>query len=167
MCIGRKRNPAVQRRIIAVPASVAKPSGAPVMPLLQPSFRGRLRLFFAVIVIVPMIAVGVVLFQLLDLGGTYKLDSGLDQAQKTAKAIYEQDREDARDALIPFTKSRDLATAINNGQRNVVGEQLDRLARQTGAEWVKLTVDGVGTVETGDKTSIAAARAELQDAGGG
>ena len=50
------------------------------MPLLQPSFRGRLRLFFALIVIVPMVAVGVVLFQLLDASGGFKLDSGLDQA---------------------------------------------------------------------------------------
>jgi len=50
---------------------------APAMPLLQPSFRGRLRLFFAVIVIVPMIAVGVVLFQLLGGAKDYKLDTGL------------------------------------------------------------------------------------------
>ena len=66
MCSGRKRDPAVQRRIIAVPASVAKASGTLDMPLLQPSFRGRLRLFFAVIVIVPIIAVGFVLFRLID-----------------------------------------------------------------------------------------------------
>jgi len=98
------------------------------MPLLQPSFRGRLRLFFAVIVIVPMIAIGVVLFRLLDLGGTYKLDSGLDQAQKTAKAIYEQDRDQARDALVSFTKSRELATAIDDQQGPKVQEQLDELA---------------------------------------
>ncbi len=136
------------------------------MPLLQPSFRGRLRLFFAVIVIVPMIAVGVVLFQLLDAGGSFKLDSGLAQAQKTAKAIYVQDREDARTALVPFTKSRDLATAIDKNQEPVVREQLEQLARETGAEWVKLTVP-FGTVETGDNKAIAASQAELQDAGGG
>src|SRR3954451_20519353 len=98
------------------------------MPLLQPSFRGRLRLFFAVIVIVPMIAVGVVLFQLLDAGGSFKLDSGLDQAQKTAKALYLQDRTDAMNALVPFTRSRDLATAIDDKQRPVVQQQLEKLA---------------------------------------
>src|SRR3954452_20776521 len=136
------------------------------MPLLQPSFRGRLRLFFAVIVIVPMIAVGVVLFQLLDAGGTFKLDSGLDQAQKTAKAVYLQDRKDAMNALVPFTQSRDLATAIDNNQAGAVRAQLEKLARQTGAEWVKLKVT-FGTIETGDKKAIAAAQAELQDAGGG
>src|SRR3954454_22367301 len=83
---------------------------APAMPLLQPSFRGRLRLFFAVIVIVPMIAVGLVLFQLLDASGDYKLDSGLDQAQKTAKALYQDDRQAAIGALEPFRDDRRLAT---------------------------------------------------------
>ena len=107
------------------------------MPLFQPSFRGRLRLFFAVIVIVPMIAVGVVLFQLLAAGGSFKLDSGLAQAQKTANALYLQDRKAAKDALVPFTRSRELATAIHDNQVSVMREQLDRLARQTGAEWVK------------------------------
>ena len=62
------------------------------MPLLQPSFRGRLRLFFAVIVIVPMIAVGVVLFQLLDAGDNFKLDSTLAQAQTGAQNLYKEAR---------------------------------------------------------------------------
>src|SRR3954452_20916670 len=102
------------------------------MPLLQPSFRGRLRLFFAVIVIVPMVAVGVVLFQLLDAGGNFKLDSGLDQAQKTAKAIYEQDREEAIAALKPITRDQALATAVDERHAAVVRERLEALAQQAG-----------------------------------
>ena len=86
------------------------------MPLLQPSFRGRLRLFFAVIVIVPMIAVGVVLFQVLDAADDFKLDSGLDQAQKTAQALYQQERAEAVAALGLFTDDQALATAIENRQ---------------------------------------------------
>ena len=69
------------------------------MPLLQPSFRGRLRLFFAVIVIVPMIAVGVVLFQVLDATDAFKLDSRLTQASDVARNLYKQDRTDAMAAL--------------------------------------------------------------------
>ena len=65
----------MQRRIIAVPASVAKASSAPDMPLLHPSFRGRLRLFFAVIVIVPIIALGFVLFRLIDTADDSRADA--------------------------------------------------------------------------------------------
>ena len=41
------------------------------------SFRGRLRLFFALIVIVPMIALGIVLFALTARTETGKADAGI------------------------------------------------------------------------------------------
>src|SRR3954452_2497211 len=108
------------------------------MPLLQPSFRGRLRLFFAVIVIIPMIAVGVVLFQVLDASEGFKLDSGLNQAQKTAKNLYRQDRQAAGAALRPFTRDVELATAIQNRQPAAVQDRVELLARRTGAEWIEI-----------------------------
>src|SRR5262245_2458088 len=120
------------------------------MPLLQPSFRGRLRLFFAVIVIIPMIAVGVVLFQLLDAGDNFKLDSGLDQAQVTAKNLYRQERQAAVRALQPFQEDVRLATAIENKEAAVVQERVEALARQTGAEWIEIKVDRFGTFEAGN-----------------
>src|SRR6186713_168001 len=126
------------------------------MPLLQPSFRGRLRLFFAVIVIVPMIAVGIVLFQLLDAGDNFRLDSGLDQAQTTAKNLYRQDREQALAALRPFRDDVRLATAIKDGQKPDVGKRVEELAAQTGVEWIQVKVEGLGTFETGDDNTLAA-----------
>src|SRR4051794_22506607 len=133
------------------------------MPLLQPSFRGRLRLFFAVIVIVPMIAVGVVLFQLLDAGSNFKLDSGLDQAQKTAKAVYQQDRRSAGAMLEPIAGSVDLAMAIEKGDEAGIQEQLGRLADRLGSSWIALE-RGSKTVQTGSPAdAIAAARAPLDD----
>src|SRR5215207_2532449 len=136
------------------------------MPLLQPSFRGRLRLFFAVIVIIPMIAVGVVLFQVLDASEGFKLDSGLDQAQKTAKNLYTQEREDAMAALRPIADDEGLATAIENKQAAVVQDRLEALARQTGAQWIQIKVDGWGSFQTGKDNTIAAATADLLDANG-
>ena len=76
------------------------------MPLLQPSFRGRLRLFFAVIVVVPMIAVGLVLFQLLDAGDNFKLDSTLVEAQKGAQNLYTEARGQAMSASAPKPTTR-------------------------------------------------------------
>src|SRR5690242_4498161 len=84
------------------------------MPLLQPSFRGRLRLFFAVIVIVPMIAVAAVLFKLLGAGHDFKLDSRLAQAQTGAQNLYRQDRDRAVAALGAVKSDVALATAINH-----------------------------------------------------
>ena len=66
------------------------------MTLLQPSFRGRLRLFFAVIVVVPMIAVGVVLFLLLDAGG--QLASSIRRSATAQTVRAEPLVEDARAA---------------------------------------------------------------------
>src|SRR5690349_5792737 len=99
------------------------------MPLLQPSFRGRLRLFFAVIVIVPIIAVGVVLFQLL--GGTdnFRLDSGLTKAQVGARNAYAQDRRDAMAAMTPILRDVPLATAIDGKDNEEIQRRLNELAR--------------------------------------
>src|SRR4051794_35806853 len=137
------------------------------MPLFQPSFRGRLRLFFAVIVLVPMIAVGIVLFQLLDAGGNFKLDSGLDQAQKTAKAIYREDQQAAIATLQPIASSSALAMAIDKEDAAAVQEQLAQLASRLGSKWIALEVDGWRTFETGSKVdAVAAAQASLDDAKG-
>src|SRR4051794_34446630 len=136
------------------------------MPLLQPSFRGRLRLFFAVIVIVPIIAVGVVLFQVLDAGDNFKLDSRLAQAQTGAQNLYKQDRLKAMAALTPVKSDVALATAIKGRQAAAVRERLQRLMANTEIKRVQLIVDGFGTFETGDRSAIAAAAAVLQDNNG-
>src|SRR5215207_3197521 len=136
------------------------------MPLFQPSFRGRLRLFFAVIVIVPMIAVGVVLFQVLDASEGFKLDSTLTQAEKSGRALYDEDRRDAAAALELFVRDVALATAIDRKESATAQQRVDLLARRTGAEWIEIKVTGFGTFASGASDTIAAASAELQDSGG-
>src|SRR4051812_32185480 len=143
MCIGRKRNPAVQRRIIAVPASVAKPSGAPDMPLLQPSFRGRLRLFFAVIVIVPIIAVGFVLFRLIDTADDSRTDASLNTGLRVARNMYVDHRRAAAPAIETIQNDVPLATALERDQPMTVERRLDALLQETGARRIVLTVEDV------------------------
>ncbi len=63
------------------------------------SFRGRLRLFFALIVIVPMLALGVVLFALTERTETGKADAGIGTATRTALAGHADQMEPARPAL--------------------------------------------------------------------
>src|SRR4051794_34394519 len=133
------------------------------MPLLQPSFRGRLRLFFAVIVIVPMIAVGAVLFKLLDAGDNFKLDSRLAQAQTGAQNLYAQRREEARAALIKIQRDVPLATAIKEHNPADAQQRLNMLATDIGVDRIEATVENVGTFEAGSNTAIALAQAELAD----
>jgi diguanylate cyclase (GGDEF)-like protein len=133
------------------------------MTLLQPSFRGRLRLFFAVIVVVPMVAVGVALFFLLDAGDNFKLDSTLVQAQKTAQNLFTQAREEAMTASEPIQRDVNLATAIRNKDRGAVQRRLQALGDQIGAQRIELEVDGFARFVTGSPQAIAMSRAELQD----
>ena len=136
------------------------------MPLLQPSFRGRLRLFFAVIVIVPMIAVAIVLFLLFDASDSSRLDSQLSEAQTGASGLYVQAQQDAAEAATAAEKDVRLATAIKAKSAERVRSSLDALAKRIGAERMRLTVQGIGTFETGSPTAIASAVAALQDATG-
>src|SRR3954466_8479325 len=131
------------------------------MPLLESSFRGRLRLFFAVIVIVPVIAVGAVLFRLLDVSENLKLDSQLGQAQKTAQNLYGQQRGDAARALRQVQGDVGLATAIREKNRAQLKLLLSRLARQAGLEEVELEITGFGKFHEGSNVAIAGAQADV------
>ncbi len=136
------------------------------MPLLQPSFRGRLRLFFAMIVLVPMIAVGVVLFHLLDATNDSRLDSKLSEAQIGATGLYRRAQAEAvmaaRKAQEPDV-SRPLAVAIAGKQPKVIQARVDALAAQIGAERVVVAVDGVGTFRSASPRTIAPTVGDLRD----
>jgi len=133
------------------------------MTLLQPSFRGRLRLFFGVIVVVPMIAVGVALFFLLDAGDNFKLDSTLVEAQKGAQNLFTEARDEAMTASEPIRRDVPLATAIRNRDRGAVQRRLQALSDEIGAQRIELEVDGFARFVTGSPLAIAMSRAELQN----
>src|ERR1044072_5007194 len=65
------------------------------------SFRGRLFIFFTIIVIVPMAAVAVVLFKITSDSETGKSDARIAQGLTTALAIYQADVDPADGALTP------------------------------------------------------------------
>jgi diguanylate cyclase (GGDEF)-like protein len=79
------------------------------------SFRGRLRLFFVLLVIVPMIALAVVLFTLTSRSETGKADAGISAGTSTAFGIYEQAAARARPALHDVTSDRRLRAALAAG----------------------------------------------------
>jgi diguanylate cyclase (GGDEF)-like protein len=136
------------------------------MLLLQPSFRGRLRLFFAVVVVVPLIAVAIVLFQLLGASDMGKLNSKLGEAQVAAGGLFDDARQQARGAIPAAENDVDLATALHDRDPVAIRRRLDDLARRTGAKRVRLEVDGLGTFETGSHEAIAPWVSDLADSGG-
>jgi diguanylate cyclase (GGDEF)-like protein len=76
------------------------------------SFRGRLRLFFALIVIVPMIALGAVLFALAARTETGKADAGIGTAARTALALHRDAAATARPALRRVVADSRLQRAV-------------------------------------------------------
>jgi diguanylate cyclase (GGDEF)-like protein len=136
------------------------------MPLLQPSFRGRLRLFFAVIVVVPMIAVAIVLFQLLGANDTGKVNSRLAEAQVAATGLFNEERDDARAAVRQAENNVDLATAINDKKAADVRTQLQKLADDAGIERIRLEVDGQGTFDVGRPDVVAPYVSDLANSRG-
>ena len=62
------------------------------------SFRRRLTLFFVVIVVLPMVALGAIVVQLAGSAETGKADAGLSAALDTALGVYDEDQSDAEEA---------------------------------------------------------------------
>jgi diguanylate cyclase (GGDEF)-like protein len=79
------------------------------------SFRARLRLFFVLLVIVPMIALALVLFALTSRSETGKADAGISAGSRTAFGVYEEAAGAAEPALKRVAGDRELRTALASG----------------------------------------------------
>jgi diguanylate cyclase (GGDEF)-like protein len=89
------------------------------------SFRGRLRLFFVLLVIVPMIALALVLFTLTARSETGKVDAGISAGARTAFGVYEEAAARAEPALREVASDRRLRAALAAGSG--VDARLDEL----------------------------------------
>lgn len=76
------------------------------------SFRGRLFIFFTIIVVVPMAAVAVVLFRVTSDSETGKSDSRIAQGLTTALAVYQADIDRARPALSQVARDPQMSRAL-------------------------------------------------------
>jgi diguanylate cyclase (GGDEF)-like protein len=92
------------------------------------SFRGRLRLFFALIVIVPMVALGIVLFALAARSETGKADAGIASGSRAAVGIYREQVERARAPLHRLAADARLQRAVATGDRAAAERRLREFA---------------------------------------
>jgi diguanylate cyclase (GGDEF)-like protein len=118
------------------------------------SFRSRLRLFFALIVIVPMIALGAVLFALTARSETGKADAGLAAGSRSATGIYREDAERARPSLHRIAGDRELQRALRSGRADEAERRLRELTIR-GVVAAELSLRGERPVRTGSRQAVA------------
>jgi diguanylate cyclase (GGDEF)-like protein len=91
------------------------------------TFRGRLRLFFTIIVIVPMVAVAIVLFTLTAQSETGKADAGIATGLRTAFGLYRQGSNRAEPALRMVAEDGTLRAALVNRRLNLARRRMQTL----------------------------------------
>src|SRR5919109_2797214 len=96
------------------------------------SFRGRLTLFFLLIVVLPMIAVAVLVTQVTSKSGNGKADARLAAGMDAALALYRDDAAAAERASTELARDPAVGTALSSGDRTLVASSARRLASQNG-----------------------------------
>jgi diguanylate cyclase (GGDEF)-like protein len=131
------------------------------------SFRGRLRVFFTIIVIVPMIALAVVLLRLAAQSETGKADAGISTGVNTAYVVYQDAEREGTQALRRIAADRQLRRAVARGDRDAIEARSAELAAaDSSVKGVTLTGPG-GTVIAKTGEGVAPARLQLLQPGGG
>jgi diguanylate cyclase (GGDEF)-like protein len=92
------------------------------------SFRGRLRLFFTMIVVFPLVAAAVVLFLLTERSETGKADAGIAAGLRTAFSIYDDARARAVRPLRGVATDGELNEALVRGRRDAAARRMRQLA---------------------------------------
>jgi diguanylate cyclase (GGDEF)-like protein len=131
--------------------------------LLTPSFRARLRLFFVVIVVFPMITIAVVLYQLIVASESSQTDARLAESQTVALGIYQEEQQEAGALAERIGRDQQLVDALAADDRPAVQRRLDTLTRRGGARHALLEIDDAGQFESGTLPAVATATRQLLD----
>ena len=130
------------------------------------SFRGRLTLFFLLIVLVPMVAVGFIVFALIGTSETGKASTQLAAQQRTMAGLVQETVAQGDRAATRVAQDRQVATAVRDGDRAALRARLDALRRADGAARILLTRDRATVSDVGDPAAILPATRQLLDAAG-
>src|SRR3954447_9771799 len=133
------------------------------MGLRHLSFRARLRLFFLVIVVVPMITMAVVLYQLIVASEKSQTDARLAESQTVATGVYQESTAEAGQVAQDIGQDQQLADALAADDTKAVQDRLDTLTRRADAQFVELKVGGKGTYTSGETPAVASATRRLLD----
>ena len=131
------------------------------------SFRGRLALFFLLIVVIPIAAIALLVVDVTSDSQAGKADARLSTGLTTALAVYEEDVEAAGNTVAEMLARSDIRAALSSGDPAAIEEAAARGAESTGLE--QLEIAGPGGVEVariGDGKPFAAATVRSGGDGG-
>src|SRR3954451_16107587 len=106
------------------------------------SFRTRLRLFFLLIVIVPMVAVTFIVFRLIAESENGQADARVAARQETAISLYYNARGSADRLAAGIGRDPSLARALRTGDATRIARAAQRLLDTTEAKRIVLAHDG-------------------------
>jgi diguanylate cyclase (GGDEF)-like protein len=130
------------------------------------SFRQRLTLFFVLIVVVPMVAVALVLFALIDSSQSGRSDDRLATDYRTAIALSEQDQATADGVARRIGGDVELSSALQDGNRAALQRRAGELLARERARRIVIAKGGTTLVDVGDKKAIFPASRRLVGQGG-
>ncbi|HEX5780373.1 MAG TPA: diguanylate cyclase, partial [Solirubrobacteraceae bacterium] len=137
------------------------------LQLRTPSFRSRLRLFFVVIVVVPMITMAVVLFQLIVAAERSQTNARLAQSQTVSQEILRELEVQAGTVAQTIGQDQLLADALAEENDRAIQRRLDTLTQQSEARFALLDIDGQGRFQSGGLPAVGPAERRLVDQEGG
>ncbi len=123
------------------------------------SFRARLLTFFVLIVVVPMVAMGVLMFRLISDSQQGKADARASGLASAAASLYQSQAGLAR------ADSETLARAVGRLRGQALATRFSALARQAGLARATLTAGGTTLVDVGSRSAIAPGSAVLVQTG--
>ena len=125
------------------------------------SFRARLTIFFVVIVVVPMVAIGVLMFSLINDSEQGKADARAGGIAATAGSLYQSEAGSAR------TDAATLARTVGSLHGKALSVRFATVARQSGLARATLSHGSTTLVDVGDRTAIAPGSVLVDNAAGG
>ena len=129
------------------------------------SFRNRLILFFFLIVVVPMVAVGIVLFDLISNNESGKADARLNANYRAAVHLSEQDRVDAARVAGEIGRDSALAQALRSNDTSALTQRANELLATKQAKRIVIANGGRPIVDVGSKTAVFPATTRLASGG--
>jgi diguanylate cyclase (GGDEF)-like protein len=132
------------------------------------SFRGRLILFFVLIVALPMVAVAVLVSDVTDSSATGKTDAALNADLDVATGLYNELVDGSASAAKQIAADPSFQSALTNGDSGAIQAAVSQLADEQHVRYLKLTdSDGAPLAEAGDSRAFAAASVDLVQSPGG
>jgi len=121
------------------------------------SFRARLTIFFVLIVVVPMVAIGVLMFSLINDSQQGKADARSGGVAAAAASLYQSEAASAR------ADAKTLARAVGSMRGNALSVRFTALATQAGLARARLSDGSRTIVDVGDRTAVAPGSVIVRD----